>query len=684
MPITPATQRSIKTEGFIRPDGNLTSKPNLLTPTQVKPVPMVVIPPSSVEARRSDFVTYEKPAIGISRKRKRESDAQAGANITQTRDQKAVSDENVLQLQDFVQDILEAENQSQPDGSGQSSSFNSQFFTMISHDGRELLTLTPAIHVKLESLLLKVTNVGRLGDISVEQLTRLQSLSEGTLLSAESSDVRIEPELAAEDFAPWISRLDDMDAGLRSARTILRIMTGGREEKQLYSEEILQLLLSIVKKALTECLTPITEFRSSGPTAAIFEAACMHKKVLAQLLFDVNKIMSLLRKLMASVEVAEMVVTGVEFFAIPLLFVENAVNEKDSVLGIQKLESLRRAAMDLLTTIFSRYSAQRLFIFDEILTSLQRLPVSEKHARQYKLTEGKNIMLVSALIMQLVQTSAIQSTISKKRRILPLTPKDRSGDAASSVEDGQATAGAVEDSEDSDQSEEVTCGARGNPMQKLSKESARLMDNAAKSAQYVVRFMVQRASTASKTGESPHRQHLDMFVQDLITVLGLPEWPAAELLLRMLFASCRNITVENPKSLAPAKNMALELLGLMGSAISELVSSARHIAKSLENQESEQSGFLRQMLDDYLDGSLEDSEIVMLDGPYRMVAEYLQSNVSNGPPYNSALSYYLAQWGRTASSGHIKAGSISENLALELGNSLAEGACGFTRYVLLK
>ena len=648
-----------------------------------------MIPPLSAEARRSDFVTYEEPSstakVEPSRKRKRESDTQAGASLSQTRDQKAASDEIVLQLQELVQEILEADDQSQSDGSGQSSSFNTQFFLMINHDGRDVLTLTPAVHVKLESLLLKVTNIGRLGDLPVEHLARLQSLSEGALVSAESSDLRIEPEWCQEDFTSWISRLDGMDFALRSARTILRIMTGGREEKQLYSEELLQSLLAIVKKTLTECLTPLVRFRSSGPTSAVFEAACSHRNVISQLLSDINKIMTLLRKLMTSVEVAEMVVTGIEFFAIPLLFMENSIHEKDSVIGLQKLESLRRVAMDLITTIFTRYSAQRLFIFDEILTSLQRLPVSEKHARQYKLTGGKNIMLVSALIMQLVQTSAAQSATTRtaSRRALPPSSRRQKSNLEDSDDDEHASAGAVEDDEESDQSDDADRRIHQNPLQRLSKESTYLIDNAAKSAQYIVRFLVQRASTASKTGESPHRLHLDMFVQDFITVLGLPEWPAAELLLRMLYASCRNIAVENPKSLAPAKNMALELLGWMGSAISELVSSARQTAKTLENQESESSGFLRQMLDDYLDGNLESSEVFMLDGPYRMVAEYLQSNCSDGPPYDSALAYYLAQWAKAASSGHLQTDSKADDLALKLGDMVAKGSCDVAKYVLL-
>lgn len=633
---------------------------------------MVIIPPSSAEARHSDFITYDEPSLNekpaAPRKRKRDAESQSGVHPSQTKDQRAASNEVLRQLQEVIQDVFEAEDQSQSDVLG-SISTNTHFFVPANHEDREILTLAPAIHVRLESLLHKVISLGRFGDIPVEHLQRLQDLSVGALNSAESSDLHIDIEGSAEDIAEWVSKLDTLDAGLRSARSILRIMTGGREEKELFSEELLQSLLGIVKKVLDKCVIPIVELRSSGSTSAAFEAASSSRSILSQLLFDATKVMALVAKLSAKVDMADIIITRIEYFATPLLFVENAHSEKDSVLGIQKFESLRRTAMDQIATIFSRYPEQRLSLFDEILTSLQKLPVAEKHARQYRLTEGKSIMLVSALVMQLVQTSATQSTAAIDKatsRILRVSDRDLESEIESSEEKhSKPLRGDVEDSDESDGSEEHDPLTIKTAMQTLNKDAALLTDHANKSAQYFIKYIIQRAQTTAKTSESPHRQHLDMFVQDFIAVLGMPEWPAAELLLRMLFASCRNIA-ELPKSLAPAKNMALELLGMMGQAISELVSSTCHAAKSLENQDSDFSGYLRQMLDDYMEGSLESSELVMWDGPYHATVEYLESSSSNDLQISSAQAYYLAQWAKAASSGDLKTDMKSEKLASSL------------------
>ena len=646
-----------------------------------------MIPLSSAESRKSDFVTYEEPAgqdkDEVSRKRKRDVEARTPDILSQTKDQKAASDETLRHLQGMIQDIFEAEDQLKFEGMGATSSMHAQYFVSAYCEEQEINTLAPAVHVKLESSLHRAIGTSRLVEIPAEHLQRLQGLCEGALTSAKSSDLSIELQWNADDFASWVSRLDTVDLGLRSARTILRMMTGGREEKKIYSEDLLQSVVDVVKKSLDHCIIPVVEARGSSPSAAFFEAASSHRKIISQLLLDSSRVMALLAKLLSKVEIAETIITGIEFFSFPLLFAENAHSEKESILGIQKFESLRHTAMDMIATIFSRYPGQRLFLFDEILSSLQKLPVTRQHARHFKLADGPSIQLVSALIMRLVQTSATRST-----RVIKKAPKRKSlsseieqwSDVESSQENRSKDTDNGEESADSDTSENNGHSSQNSAMQRLGKDTASRLDNAAKSAQYVVKYLVQRAMTASKTGDQPHRQLLEFFLEDFITVLGLPEWPAAELLLQILFANCRNIA-ETQKSLAPAKNMALELLGRMGSAISELVSNTCHAARSLEGHDSQYSGYLRQMLDDYMDGSLETSEVVLWEGPYHAVAEYLQNRNSDDPQIVSAQAYYLARWGKVVSSRTVEVESKSEDMASKLCKMLLKADWPVSGYV---
>ena len=657
-PITPVTpQRTVQNKiSYSQNAGLAASGADFSSTDQSKLYPVVLITPVSSENRHADFVD-KRPASGsnheASRKRKRNARIEFAEKTTQTKDQRAISSEAFQRVQEIVQDVFESEDQLQADGLGASSSVFHENFVFVYHGDRETHTLAPGAHVKLESALHKAISAGSFKDIPVGQLSRLQGLCEAGLGFAESADIRIEPGWNDDDFEKWVQHTRCIDTGLRSARTVIRIMSGGREEKELYSEELLQSMLHVVEKVLSACVIPVVEARSADSSPWLFQSASSHKKLISQLLYDVCKVMGLLSELLVQVDMAEAIVTTMEFLATRILFVENAHNEKESVLGIQKFETLRRTAMDIIAQIFSGYPEQRIFIFDEILTSLQKLPITRQHARQFKLTDGTSIQLVSALIMRLIQTSATQSNAEiKKTRLKASHLLNGEGQSDSENYDTNADGTPREDGTSDEESGDSTDSPSKNAAKRLASQANMLNDSAAKNAQYVVRFFVHRAMTASKTGDQPHRHLLDIFCEDLIAVLGLPEWPAAELLLRALLVFTVDIA-EKPKSAAPAKTMALELLGLMGSAISELVASTRQAARSLENQESAFSGYLRQLLDDYMEGALENNELLGWDGPYRAVMEHLQPNNSDDLRAKSAQGYYLTQWAKAVASGNL-------------------------------
>ncbi|KAL9098731.1 MAG: hypothetical protein Q9163_005661 [Psora crenata] len=632
---------------------------NVSSPHRRTIQPMVLIPPSSTEARRSDFVTYEASSKDqVSRKRKRDYGSDVETPFSQTEDQRAASDELLNQFQETMEDIVEADNKSQP---------FPQFFVTTSQDGRDINTLTLAMHVRLEAILQKLTSFGRIGELPVDILKRLQDFCEGALASMECADIYVNLDWSSPEFDNWIQRLAIADLALRSARTVLRTMVGGREEKQLYSEDLLQCILRVIQKITDSCIIPIIEARSLASASGPNEVVSSHKRVLSQLLHDTNRVMELLANLLAKEEMAETIYTPIEFFTIRLMFVENGSSEKDSILGIQRYETFRRTAMDIIAIIFSRYPAQRTFLFDEILTSLQRLPTGRQAARQFRLGDGNVIQLITALIIRLVQTSATVATASKKanpRKSLPRVT-DENGSGQRYIENSLEDDASDNESDDTD--------ANGDDeMRRLSKIAAALCGSAAKSAQHAVGYLMQRAQTATKSGDQPHRQLLDILVEDLLLVVGLPEWPGAELLLRAVFARASRI-FEDAKSLAPAKNMALELIGTMGSAISDLVAKTRLAVRRLDNQDSEYSGYLSQMFADYADGSLDSGELLRWDGPYHAIVEYLESTSSNGLQSGSAQPYYLAQWAKAVSSSTVMTVPEGRRLASRLCTMLSGG-----------
>ena len=630
--------------------------------------PVVVVPPLPISSDPNLYKVFpdkqqlERFALPNPRKRKRHHLETDEKQLVQNKDTRAASNAALISLQELLAEIFEAESNSQLQNLDFSSGAEKLLFIPNDVDGT-LLTLTATAQVRLESCLHKVIALGRFQDVPVDHLYQLQKLCEGSIYSAIAADVSVAGLEGDEGISQWLENVEKVDIGLRSARTILRTMTGGREEKQIYPEELLQRILSLLGKVMDSCIIPVVESRSSELQTEVFELASSNKKPISQLLHAASKVMQLVSELIVRVDLAEGTITTVEFLMIQLLFVENAASEKDSALGIYKYEAFRRTAMDIIAETFLRYTEQRTFILREIPASLQKLPTTRQHARQFKLGDGKSIQLVSALIMRLVQTSAMPAKSrpmsSKGRRLLNDEASTSDTDITESDEDSdrEVTRLPSQNRTVNGVSEESLTVLR------LTNEAKSLYGSAITNAKYVINIFVTRASTASKTGDQPHRHLLDIFVEDLLSVLSLPEWPAAELLLQALVAQLNDI-VTSEKSTAPAKNMGLELFGMMGCAISDIISATQNLAKTLENDESKFSEYILQLFDESMSHELEEEELTSWSGPYRAVVESLDERSSNDRQVASAAGFIITQWSKATFWGSRAVSESPVKLAL--------------------
>lgn len=611
------------------------------------------IPPPPPSFDRSQYVKHteierkvRKPkpvgttSTSKSRKRKRShSDAEDEERLASGVDQRAKAESLLKGLQSFMNSIFEAEDNLSPDTSDRVVDKNSKMW-MTSTLGGESPCLSTAVQTKLENAIQRVISFARFGEIPVDDLTRLQKICESSLKLAENTDVMVKEEESELATQEWLERVNIIDNGLKTAKTVLRIMVGGREEKQIYSEDLLAGVLSVLKNLIETTVNPMIEMRSTGEKLAIFKVAAAHKKILGGLLHEITSVFALLSKLLAMEEVTEGTITTMEFIAVSVIFIENASNEKDSVFGVQKVERFRVAAMDVLAKIFARYPDQRTFIFDEILTSLEKLPVNRQSARQFKLVEGKNIQLVSALIMRLVQTSGTYQGRKRKQGLV-------------TDEDGEVIL--EKDEEEIQESGEGIEGVdRMNAVDRLHMMSNPLLDSAQKNAAYVVNFLVQRAMKSTKTGDQPYRVLMDIFTEDFIAVLGSPEWPGAELLLRSILGSMCTI-VDGDKQTAPAKSMALDLLGLMGSAICDVVVHLRESHRNRESLGDSADGHIVGLTEKCLESSIGgtnggnvptaiEEELIDWEGPFRYALEHLLQMMSSDGSLQSACGYYLTAW----------------------------------------
>lgn len=586
----------------------------------------IELPLTSEVIRREEYIPIHAGARGGS------PDA-----MLEGHDQRQQADETFQALQRCMSKIFQSEDN--PGGDHSSCAII----------GEDVLAVTSSVLSNVQVLLHKIISLGRFSQVPADDLIRLQRLLDGSIRASGTINLRFDESWSSNDLDEYLGHLNVANIGLRSARTALRIMSGRREDKQLYSEELIQAAVGSLNNVLDSCIVPVVELRDSGSTGGIFKLLAGEKKVLRDVLLQCQRLLTMLRDLVSKIELSESVINSLEYTVSRLIFVENAHSERDSVMGVAKFDNLRVVAMDTLAQIFSSHTEQRNSIIAEILTSLEKLPVTKQSARQFKLASGGSIQLVSALLMRLIQTSA-NKTDAKSRR-------SGSIDAdAEGEEDDSGSGFQVVISGPLPLSYDTESRALRNPqlaVQDLEGIAQPLLETAKASASYVVSFIVQRATNSTKSGDTPYRNLLDLFVQDFITCLGSSDWPAAELLLRMFTIHMINLA-ENDKAAGMAKNMALEFLAEVGAAISKLSAHVRKLAATLEAESSndEASSRILQLVELFNEDKLNVDDMSAWNGPYHISLSHLDSRYAADFTLQSAVGYCTADWASQVCSGY--------------------------------
>ena len=158
--------------------------------------------------------------------------------------------------------------------------------------------------------------------------------------------------------------------------------------------------------------------------------------------------------------------------------------------------------------IFSKYEKHRQLILEDILSSLARLPSSKKNLRSYRLNVNENIQMVTALALQLIQC------------VVKL-PSDRDEEVEA---DEDPTS--VNDSGGDDI-------VRRKKKSGVDKEVVILSsyETAMSTAHNFLHVFLGKCSAKE---EDNYRSLFGNFVNDLLSTVNKPEWPAAELLLSLL------------------------------------------------------------------------------------------------------------------------------------------------------
>ncbi|KFY26359.1 hypothetical protein V491_01340 [Pseudogymnoascus sp. VKM F-3775] len=479
----------------------------------------------------------------------------------------------------------------------------------ISEFQRIDIDTTGHLHFVLSNIknhLRKVLALSCLSHVRLEYLLRLRRLCESCLNSAQIIEFKLEDKQGRKRQALMSG------CGLLSGYICLLIRSGGRQEIQPCSESLFQTVTGALRNVLETCIiqtlilaNQLKSFAATEPFASLISAC--------------EQLIEILTTLGGAIKLPETVLDTLESTALLLLLADTGAKTS--------LRKLRTAALDLVVQLFHYYPSRRPSIVAEILISLKKTKASQSF-RDVKLLKGGSIQVLSALIMRIIQSAA--SAYSH------FSEGNTSSASGLVLEVDRLKALRTEIRHPS-----VKSTKKGKPTssQALSALVSPLLETATKTATQIIDFVIGRAIGSDKTRDESFRNLLCIFVEDFALSFDCPEWPAAELLLRLILFKMIQL-LDADETTSTVKLMAVDVLGLMGAAISRLNVEVRHTAKS-EDLKKSFSWYPKNIIEGMLQLKPPLVDITLLGGPFHVSVEYL---TALEPQIDGAVGYLTAQW----------------------------------------
>uniref|UniRef100_D8PZC4 Sister chromatid cohesion protein n=1 Tax=Schizophyllum commune (strain H4-8 / FGSC 9210) TaxID=578458 RepID=D8PZC4_SCHCM len=391
---------------------------------------------------------------------------------------------------------------------------------------------------------------------------RAEPDADGMDVDEEDADEET-PEVVAmasdEELDRLLSSLELARDSVEAADCALALLASDRLPKQMYSEELITTCLETIKNHLTKIIYPFIEAIATDRIAEVYTSISA----------SIPRINTLLTT--ASLAMSDKVIIQTAYLAVEPFFVADSSTDGKSTapkeddpmrsFGPSSMKGLRLEALTLLRTVFAIRQDQRHWIIEEILTSLTRLSDTKQKAGQFRLRDGRSIRTVSALLLQLIQTSSHDVAVK-----------------ARNIEHRRKEMNALKRQESISESQ---MGLQGQPppfLDEFDKEELQLYGNGLQSTysatQTIIRFLIGRigANKATKnSNEAEYRNIFDTLISDALAVLYLPEWPAASVLLSTAAKHLLRLFDDSNSSAeatsAPAKAIALDHLGTIATRI---------------------------------------------------------------------------------------------------------------------
>merc|ERR1712183_491634 len=326
-----------------------------------------------------------------------------------------------------------------------------------------------------------------------------------------------------------------------SSLTVLHVLASKNMAKNVYIEDVIDRVVLFLRFQLSNTIYPSYDpvYKEISKKGAGYMGNMKKKRNYAATVRDKNiiglyskcrELTDLLADLVKMTILTDTTVLHISTIGVAPFFVES-------------IQELQLSALKLVRNVFGKYEKHRKLLLDDILASIARLPSSKRSLRTYRLDQDNHIQMLTALVLQLIRCVV---TLPKR---LALEDKDKGKDVDKEKVEQPITEAGNDDLQYDMQAHEFI--------------NSRMHEANGTAYEFLTVFLKK---CGSKNEDIDYRPLFENFVQDLLTTVNTPEWPAAELLLSFLGRVLRDKFCDRSTEMA-LRISSLEYLGVVAARL---------------------------------------------------------------------------------------------------------------------
>jgi cohesin loading factor subunit SCC2 len=215
--------------------------------------------PKPISGRREEYTRYdlvETPDTSTQQKREEH-------HSVLKPHEREIADRKLQELRELVTTL--SEDRDEPD--------SDNFMAVSTPDG-DFTVMKSKTMDKLSDKMASLINLGRFAALPVTLVMEAQSLLQPGVVAVTKNASFAQEEETLE----WSDSIQAAKLALKASRMVLDTMIEGRDDHRMRREEIIDMMIDLIKFIKEACIVPVVQARRSGSAEDLFNAATGQRK----------------------------------------------------------------------------------------------------------------------------------------------------------------------------------------------------------------------------------------------------------------------------------------------------------------------------------------------------------------------------------------------------------------------